>query len=345
MKRLKVGLSGINNVDNPGPGVGIARSIREDKTLNAEIIGLAYDAMEPGIYMDWLIDKSFMMPYPSGDPESYLERLLHIKKSHGLDIVIPNLDAELPFYIKYQDRLRDLGIMTFLPDIKQFKLRGKDRLADIAKTTGLTLPETRLVNTVEDLSDAAAELNFPLMVKGVFYKAKKATTLNEAISHFHYIAAEWGYPVLLQEVVSGDELNVIALGSGTGETMAMVGIKKLWITELGKIWTGVTVKNHRMLEATETFINTYQWKGPLELECMVDGDTIYLIEINPRFPAWSYFATGVGVNLPSIMIRKLLDKKIPEKAGYEAGKLFIRYTYELITEMDLFQNMVTQGET
>ena len=50
-----VGVSGINAVDNPGPGIGVARSLKEDPGLDVRIIGLAYDAMEPGIYMDWIV--------------------------------------------------------------------------------------------------------------------------------------------------------------------------------------------------------------------------------------------------------------------------------------------------
>ena len=74
----------------------------------------------PGIYMDWVVDKSYIMPYPSGGGEGYLERLLEIKKSYGLDIVIPNLDAELPFYIKYAAQLREHGIASFLPSENSF---------------------------------------------------------------------------------------------------------------------------------------------------------------------------------------------------------------------------------
>ena len=71
--------------------------------------------MEPGIYMDWVVDKSFLLPYPSTSGEGYLDRLLHIKSAHGLDAVVPNLDAELPFYIKYAGQLAERGIRTFLP--------------------------------------------------------------------------------------------------------------------------------------------------------------------------------------------------------------------------------------
>ncbi|TVL96552.1 MAG: carboxylate--amine ligase, partial [Candidatus Brocadia sp. WS118] len=63
MNEIFVGVSGINAVDNPGPGVGVARSLKDDKELNIKIAGLAYDAMEPGIYIDWLIDKAFITPY------------------------------------------------------------------------------------------------------------------------------------------------------------------------------------------------------------------------------------------------------------------------------------------
>ena len=34
--------------------------------------------------------------YPSGSNDAFVERLLYIQKSHGLDIVIPNLDAGHP---------------------------------------------------------------------------------------------------------------------------------------------------------------------------------------------------------------------------------------------------------
>jgi len=34
MEKLKIGVSGINAVDNPGPGIGVAKSLKEDKELN-----------------------------------------------------------------------------------------------------------------------------------------------------------------------------------------------------------------------------------------------------------------------------------------------------------------------
>ena len=344
MKEHIIGVSGINAVDNPGPGIGVARSLKEDSDLKVKIVGLAYDAMEPGIYMDWVVDKSFIMPYPSGSGEAFIERLLYIKESHGLDCVIPNLDAELPLYIKCAETLASHGIRTFLPGMEQFKLRGKDQLNVIASKINISLPRTKIVNSVDGLQKAVEELGLPVMVKGSFYKAYRCFTSAEAISHYHDLVAEWGYPIIVQQVVTGDEMNVVGLGDGEGHSLGLVGIKKISITALGKIWTGVTVKNAKMLAAVEDFIRVFKWRGPFELECIVHGDEVFLIEINPRFPAWSYFATGVGINLPSRLVRRAIGLPMAPVPDYDAGKLFVRYTYELVTDMAAFQKAITRGE-
>ncbi|MCX6886423.1 MAG: ATP-grasp domain-containing protein [Verrucomicrobia bacterium] len=345
MKELIIGVSGINAIDNPGPGIGVARSLKEDGELKVKIVGLAYDAMEPGIFMDWVVDKSYIMPYPSGCGDAFIERLLYIKESHGLDCVIPNLDAELPLYIKNAEVLAGHGIHTFLPGMEQFKLRSKDRLAEIAGRMGISLPRTKVVHSVDTLMEAIEELELPVMVKGSFYKAYKCHTVGEAVAHYHQLVAEWGYPIIVQQVVSGDEMNVVGLGDGEGNSLGSVGIKKLSVTALGKIWTGVTVKHRKMMAAVDDFVREFKWRGPFELECMVSGDEVYLIEINPRFPAWSYFATGVGVNLPSRLVRRSFGLPVAPVPDYAAGKLFIRYTDELVTDMDKFQKAITRGET
>ena len=137
---------------------------------------------------------------------------------------------------------------------------------------------------------------------------------------------------------------MIGLGDGEGGSLGLVGIKKISVTALGKIWTGVTIKHQAMLEAAERFIREYRWRGPFELECMARNGDIFLIEVNPRFPAWAYFATGVGVNLPARMVHRALGRDVPPAPDYAAGKLFVRYTYELVTDMDKFQKAITRGE-
>ena len=345
MNDLTVAVSGINAIDNPGPGTGVARSLRKDKQFPARIIGLAYDALEPGLYMDWLFDRRYIMPYPSSEPEILIERLLQIQQQFGLDCVIPNLDVELPLYIRCAEELETLGIRTYLPTKTQFALRNKAKLAEAATAFGVSTPRTITVTSVRELHEATAELEFPLMIKGPYYKAYRVSTDGEALQRFHQLVAEWGYPIIVQQIVSGIELNLVGVGDGEGNHLGVVAVKKMGVTELGKIWSGMTIHHPGLLKAAEAFLQHTRWKGPFELECIAQRDgTIYLIEINPRFPAWTYFATGVGINLPLRLVRAALGLPIPSLQPYEAGKLLMRYTYEMVTDATPLQTLVTLGE-
>jgi len=350
MEEFVVGVSGINAGDNPGPGAGIARSLKEDGLLAAagtrvRVVGLAYDALEPGIYMDWLFDSSFTLPYPSSGGDDFLHRILEIRAAGGLNWIIPNLDLELPLYIKYADELQAAGIRTFLPSMRQFRLRGKDKLPEAAATIGVDVPETFVVTNDDELHAACDRLGFPVVVKGAFYQAYTAYTPHEAAIKFRAIAAEWGYPVIVQERVAGEELNLVGVGDGRGELLGAVAMKKTSTTSLGKVWSAVSLKNELLTTAAERFVAGLKWRGPFEMECILDprSERLCLIEINPRFPAWSYFATGLGVNLPARMIRAVAGLPLGPRPDYEAGRMFMRYTGELVTDLARFQSVLLQG--
>lgn len=342
---LIVAVSGLNAIDNPGPGTGVARSLCEAEGMNIGVVGLAYDAMEPGIFMDWLYQRCFMMPYPSADPDVLIDRLLHIKRSYGLDVVIPNFDVELPVYIRCADELASLGIHTYLPTREQFRLRNKEHLPAAAEKFDIKVPDTRSITSLEELARVADELGYPMMIKGPYYKAYQVNTWDETARHFHELVAEWGYPVICQRVVRGTELNLVGVGDGAGGHFGLVTVKKISTTNQGKIWTGVTVAHPKMRAATERFLQAFNWRGPFELECMADpSGEIYLIEVNPRFPAWTYCATGVGVNLPASLVRAAMGEKIAPPIVAPSGKLFIRYTYEIITDAEPMQSLIAVGE-
>lgn len=340
-----VGISGLNAVDNPGPGVGVARSLREDAELDVQVIGLAYNALEPGIYMNWVVDRSFTMPYPSGSAEDYLARLQYIQAATGLQCLIPCLDAELPLLIRFREHVEAMGIRICLPTMAQFRLRGKDGLPGLAADAQLKLPETIVVNDEAELCRAVEQIGLPFYVKGIYYDARLVLTLADAVSQFRRLLADWGGPVIVQQAIAGDELNVVGVGDGRGGVLGLVGAKKTYVTAQGKMWGGVTVRHPEMLAAAERFVRIHHWRGPFELECIIQGDDAFLIEINPRFPAWVYFATAVGVNLPARLLRLMLGQPTETRSEYEPGRLFVRYSYDMVASQERFQHTLTTGQS
>ena len=195
METLFVGISGINAVDNPGPGIGVARSLKEDKDLNVRIVGLAYDAMEPGIYMDWIVDKSYLMPYPSSSGDSYLERLLHIQIQlrPGPRDPEPRQRAA----VLHQVRRAAHRSRASAPSCRaspSSASAARTSCSDLAAELDIRLPKTEVVTSDAMLADAVEAIGLPVMVKGCFYKAHFARTLAEATAHYSRPGGRMGIP-------------------------------------------------------------------------------------------------------------------------------------------------------
>jgi len=220
----KVALSGLNNTDNPGPGIPVAKSLTEDY----DIVGLSYDPNEPGNYQD-MVDNVYLMPYPSMGFEELKNRLLYIKEKENIDAIIPNLDAELPLYIKYKSEIEEMGIKLCLPSEENFELRNKNRLSKLSDSLNITYPKTYEINSAHDLERVIEKekLEFPLMIKGSYYKALMTYNFSSAVDALHKISAEWGFPILVQEVVTGEEINLVGVGDGKGNLVGAVAMKKL----------------------------------------------------------------------------------------------------------------------
>jgi carbamoyl-phosphate synthase large subunit len=112
-------------------------------------------------------------------------------------------------------------------------------------------------------------------------------------------------PLLAQRFVQGDEYDVIALGDGEGGVHGAVAMRKTIVTKLGKAWGAVTVHDDELIETASRVVAALGWRGGCEVEMLRrsrDGK-LFLIEVNPRFPAWVYLATAAGVNLPLALVR------------------------------------------
>lgn len=342
---LTIAVTGLNNTDNPGPGVPVIRSLKASSEFNIRFIGLVYETLEPGIYMDGLCDKIFQIPYPSAGSDELIDRIEEINNREPIDLLIPNFDAELFSFMKNEDRLLKNGIHTFLPTIKQFLERDKDKLPEFGEKYDIKVPKSLNLGSQNQISEIKEKFEYPVMVKGKFYDAYMAYNPEQVKQAFNKISSQWGLPVIVQEFVKGTEVNVIALGDGNGNTIAAVPMRKQYITDKGKAWGGITLSDDKMLEITRSIIRKTQWKGGMELELIktIKGE-YYLIEINPRIPAWVYLAVGAGQNIPEALAKLALGQEVAPMETYSSGKMFVRYSYDMIVDLEKFESIAMNGE-
>jgi carbamoyl-phosphate synthase large subunit len=343
---LTVAVTGINaEHGNPGPGLAVCRCLREALGRGIRLVGLGYDAYDPGLYLPRYFDAGYLVSYPSSGEQAFFERLGEIHARERFQAIIPCLDSEIPSMIRLEPRLRELGIRSFLPTLEQLRRRNKDRLAELAQRAGVHYPELATVNHAGFFTTCAEQgWSYPLVVKGVFYDAQVVANADQGAAAFRRIAAQWGLPVLVQRFVPGEEVNLTALGDGRGGMLGAVMMKKRAVTAKGKAWAGVATFDERLHAVAAALVAELRWRGPLEVEVMRDADGEYhLIEINPRFPAWVYLTQGVGRNLPAALLDLILGRAPPAFAAPRTGTMFIRYAEEAIVPLSSYESVVIGG--
>jgi Carbamoylphosphate synthase large subunit (split gene in MJ) len=188
-----------------------------------------------------LIDKTYQIPYPSGGTDSLMSRLEYIHEEEKLDLIIPNFDAELFNFIKLKDKLKGMGINTFLPDLDQFEARDKLKLYDFGQKNDFLVPGDKAIYELRELKKIEDDLEYPIVVKGKFYDAVIARNFDQVEKAFYKIMSKWGLPIIIQDFIKGTEINIAALGDGEGNTISVIPMRKLYITDKGKAWAGITL--------------------------------------------------------------------------------------------------------
>ncbi|MDK9701488.1 MAG: biotin carboxylase, partial [bacterium] len=262
-----IAITGLQATDNPAPGIAVARSLRQGG-WDGLIIGLTYDTYDTGSFDRDVVDQVYLIPYPNTGAEATLDRIHYIHSKTPLSAIIPNLDSELDLYNSIRDDLTAMGIGAFIPDLKSLRMRSKARLAEFCNTHNLPVPITEIVTDLGSLDHAIGKTGYPCVVKGIFYEAYIANTWAEAVIHFERLRAKWGVPIMVQNVIPGEEYNVCAVGDGKGKLVGAVPMRKLRLTDKGKAWAGITIRDPELLEITERMIEALRWQGPCELEFM-----------------------------------------------------------------------------
>jgi carbamoyl-phosphate synthase large subunit len=341
-----VGVTGMNATDNPAPGVPVARSLRAAPRFEGRIIGLGYDPLDPGFYADGLLDGGAILPFPSAGREAVCHKLRDLKGEFGIDVLLPTLDSELRVLTALQRELAGLGMAVLVPELGSIEAVSKARLTALAERAHVRVPESEAITTPDAIGRLLDRLGLPLVIKGVYYGATIAYSELDAVAAFHRHAATWGLPVIVQKHVQGEEYNVAALGDGTGRTVGAVAMRKMALTDKGKAWAGVTVRDEQQLDTTRRIIEELEWRGGMEVELMRETRTgdLHVMEINPRFPAWVHLATTAGQNLPFAAVELAMGLAVPTFGDYRVGTRFVRITVDQTGDLATYGALSQQGQ-
>ena len=341
-----IAISGLNRGENPQPGAAVIASIRRIYP-EFRIVGLSYDPLESSLYSKEFdhSDVAYLLPFPGTGSNALLERLEIIIKKENVGYIIPCLDLEIQNYIGISKQLETLGVKCILPSLHTLENMSKLHLYDFCQGINVASPITKVATDLFSLQTLAEAMKFPVYVKGQFYDAKLTYTAEALVEAGRKISRVWGWPLIVQEAISGEEYNIVGLGNGEGGIIQTCTIRKFQRSIAGKGFAGIVVENSELDRLAQHIIKELQWNGPFELEFIKSPCGPYaLFEINPRFPAWVDFPSQLECNLPVRHLENLIGTidKTPLRTC-AAGQMFVRHCIDLVGDISELADMASAG--
>jgi carbamoyl-phosphate synthase large subunit len=321
-----IGVTGFYTTDNPHPGLAVIRSLRRADP-SWRILALTWDQWGTGAFADDLIDAHALIPYPAAGATSLLAALRSLCARHPLDVVVPTVDAEQAHWIALRHALRRLGVRSCLPTLGALRAREKRRLPTLGRLAGVDVPETLVVPSAEAVARVSGSSKYPQVLKGALLDSVVVHAADDFRVAARQLADAWGYPLLTQPLIAGEEYDVAGVAR-RGELLGAAVMKKLAVTNKGTAWAGVTVEEPRFVELLRRFARALRWDGALEAEFILAADgRVFCFEINPRFPSWIALAADAGANLPEALVRSTLGEGL-EPLRAHPGRIFARALVE-----------------
>lgn len=297
MSRKTIILSGQHSGVNPSPGLGIARSLRGAGDFR--LIGLDYSPNSSGLHSN-LLDETVLMPsWSEVDLKTWDAQLCQLTSDPDSSF-ISSLDLEVRLIAE-----RVYGLGNFLsPSSGALRWITKPPGA-IAQRLGFeSIPSFQNVQDSRELASFIRRSPHGVWVKGQHYEAFRAVDLFGVLRWGEYIEELWGGPWHVEEHVPGQEAG-IAFVATEGRLIDCVQMRKTILTPAGKTWAGeMTDLDPDRTERLREWVAESAWHGGGEMELIErwNGAT-YLLEVNPRLPAWIHGATVALRNLPLGMVR------------------------------------------
>ncbi|HEX8666900.1 MAG TPA: ATP-grasp domain-containing protein [Allosphingosinicella sp.] len=325
---MKVYVSGLYCGGNPQPGVGIARSLRQGYP-DGTLVGVEYSNRVSGIHWEGFDELWIQRPWDELDLDAHGERVKALLDGGALWISGSDLEA--------------MWLASVFPDghpnLLAPPLAPLKRIAKPAVEAHAGLPVKIPPYVSTDLPDwdlhaFCREHNWRMWLKGPYYDAARTPSWDVFQAARNALAKVWSTDKLfLQAHVTGYEESVM-LAAYRGELLGCVSMRKRDITAEGKTWAGdISEVPPEFERPLRRIVRELNWTGGGELEMVRDpSGQLWLLEMNPRFPAWVHGATIAGHNLPALLVQGATGRRaVPAPAEAEE---FTRIVLEVPVRAD-----------
>ena len=270
-----------------------------------------------------IADKLYFEPLTPEDVESIVD----IEKPDGAVVQFGGQTA-----IKLTEALMKMGVPilgTAAEDVDAAEDR--ERFDEILEQCHIPRPAGHTVFTAEEAKKAANDLGYPVLVRPSYVLGGQGMQIaicdediDEFIGIINQIAQE--HPILVDKYIMGKEIEVDAICDGTDILIPgiMQHIERTGIHSGDSIsvYPAQDITQHNIdtiVEYTEKLAKALHVKGMINIQFIVDGDDVYIIEVNPRSSRTvPYIRKVTGIPIVPLATQIICGHTIKE-LGYNPG--------------------------
>ena len=270
-----------------------------------------------------IADKLYFEPLTPEDVES----IVNLEKPDGAVVQFGGQTA-----IKLTEALMKMGVPILGTSAENVDAAEDRELFDeILEKCGIPRPSGHTVFTAEEAKKAANELGYPVLVRPSYVLGGQGMQIaindedvDEFIGIINRIAQE--HPILVDKYLVGKEIEVDAVCDG--EDILIPGIME-HIERAGihsgdsiSVYPAQSLDDHvkaTIVDYTRKLAQSLHVIGLINIQFIVCGEDVYVIEVNPRSSRTvPYISKVTGIPIVPLATKVILGKKIKE-LGYPTG--------------------------
>jgi carbamoyl-phosphate synthase large subunit len=287
--------------------------------LSPFILGIDCDPSAPAAY---LVDKFYQVPRCT-EPE-FLEAVCHICCQHGVLLVVPTIDPELPIYAAHSEEFKRLGTTVAVshPDVVAIA-------ADKVKTHSWLVKNCfgRVQQSFpQEVLQDAEQWRFPVVLKPRWGSASFGVQIVPSPEVLEALSKNRS-DLIVEECAAGCEYTINVLANRNGKPVCAVPHLRLEV-RAGEISKGITCKHELLIEMAKKIVSALPGAyGALNIQCFVDAiGAVRITEINARFGGGYPLAYRAGADFPRWILEELLQiSSSGSPDNWEGGLTMLRY--------------------
>jgi predicted ATP-grasp superfamily ATP-dependent carboligase len=309
--------------------LGVARSLG---SMGVPVIMLHYDERDMG-HVSKYIKESIITPHPEREESQFIDLLMESSDRFRGGVLFPVSDETVVAVARHRDRLNCHFIIACPEWNVVSQYIDKKYTYALAEASGVPAPKTIIPQSMDEVKSYSQSVDYPCLIKPsqghLFYEHFKrkmypVDNADQMISVYQQSEAA-GLEVMLQEIIPGDDIDVVNYNSYFEGGNPLVEFTAEHIRNAPPKWGSPRVAHSKsipeVIEPGRMILQAMDFNGFACTEFKKDArDGVYkLMEVNGRHNLSTLLAVRCGINFPYIQYRHLVENVLPAEHSFKTG--------------------------